>query len=39
MLFFSISCGKVTQLYEERGILYEQIQIAGDKLQIDSLSP
>lgn len=25
MLFFSISCGKVTQLYEERGILCEQI--------------
>ncbi len=39
MLFFSISCGKVTQLYEERGILREQIQIAGDKLQINSLSP
>ncbi len=35
----SISCGKVTQLYEERGILCEQIKIAGDKLQIKSLSP
>ncbi len=39
MLFFPISCGKVTQLYEERGILCEQIQIEGDKLQIKSLSP
>ncbi len=35
----SISCGKVTQLYEERDILCGQIKIAGDKLQIKSLSP
>lgn len=33
MLFFYISCGKVTQLYEERGILCEQIKVEVDKLQ------